>query len=965
MTASILYDKRAGFVERMAAKELRRYWYEIKNQLLPMGDRWLEDCHHLIVATMDKALIGELGCEIYYPQHRDGYIIKRVFCRGKACIVLSAKEDTGLLYAVYHFAEILGARFYLHGDVLPDQPDLSDVFSREMDIAAEPCFSVRGILPFHDFPEGPDWWSLKDYRSVIAQLVKMRANFIGLHTYPEPENADESYTAEPTVWIGKQGEFDAHGDVFNSYPAQHFKTNGGSWGYGAFRTDDYPMEMGKVFSKSVFAADYMDGDAFERYRSDVEEPSLPPGKYNGVFNRYGDLLSDAFGFARKLGVKTCIGVETPLTVPRSVRRRDGEGASATDYYKGIFSRISKKHDLDYFWLWTPESWTWEGNTPEDTRRTIEDIRAALDAKKEVGAPFDLALCGWVLGPEEDRRLFDACFPRDVPFSCINRNVGFDPLEPSFGSMSPDRAKWAIPWLEDDPALTSLQLFVGRMRRDAFDAKRYGCDGIVGIHWRTKAVAPSLKALMNAAWSQQGWSDALEENIRLEGWSGDGCASCATGCDDSIYATARFNLQKYTLRVPHGTYRVVLCFVDTQSQKAGERVFDAIVGKKCVPRIDLYREAGNRPYECAFPNVIVEQDVELIIELRAIKGSTILSGIVIEGMMANAGDGAYSRKINCGGESLDGFEADLGELSGFGRGAGTTDFYLDWAKHEFGEEIAGSAAEILAAQDGRLPRPSHWSGGPGKIDKNPVSWLDLQKEYDFALKFAALEDRVRGKGHRARFRYWKNQMLLLMYCARLGCEYGVFDEAYERKDATKLHMAYDNLYHTVFQIDHCLLEALDTKGDLGVIANLQQRSIIPMLAQCQAKLRERNVDCRDVADQKSALHSARIAVLSANALIEGNEAYRIEFVVIGGCVFPPEIKWKPIGETSGPYQTAAVRCVSGWAYEAIIPAGDITDDFEFSISAVTPYQNLRYPETEQDKGKTVVVLNTKNRSDKEA
>lgn len=50
--------------------------------------------------------------------------------------------------------------------------------------AAQPVFSVRGLQPFHDFAEGPDWWNEQDYKSIIHQIAKMQMNFIGLHTYP-------------------------------------------------------------------------------------------------------------------------------------------------------------------------------------------------------------------------------------------------------------------------------------------------------------------------------------------------------------------------------------------------------------------------------------------------------------------------------------------------------------------------------------------------------------------------------------------------------------------------------------------------------------------------------------------------------------------------------------------------------------------------------------------------------------
>ena len=86
----------------------------------------------------------------------------------------------------------------------------------------------------------------------------------------------------------------------------------------------------------------------------------------------------------------------------------------------------------------------------------------------------MATCGWVLGPPSDRTLFDRVLPKETAVSCINREVGKAPVDPMFARID-GRSKWAIPWLEDDPALTSPQLWAGRMRKDAVDALAYGDD----------------------------------------------------------------------------------------------------------------------------------------------------------------------------------------------------------------------------------------------------------------------------------------------------------------------------------------------------------------------------------------------------------------------------------------------------------------------------------------------------------
>jgi hypothetical protein len=82
-------------------------------------------------------------------------------------------------------------------------------------------------------------------------------------------------------------------------------------------------------------------------------------------------------------------------------------------------------------------------------------------------------------------------------------VGNTPLEPGFSKIK-GRPKWAIPWMEDDPGLTMPQLWTGRMRRDAADALKYGCSGLMGIHWRTRILGPNVSALAQAAWNQAGW-----------------------------------------------------------------------------------------------------------------------------------------------------------------------------------------------------------------------------------------------------------------------------------------------------------------------------------------------------------------------------------------------------------------------------------------------------------------------------
>ena len=412
-------------------------------------------------------------------------------------MLLVGGDGVGTLYAAYQFAEQLGVRFYLHGDVIPDRQaplELADV-----DQTGKPLFKTRGIQPFHDFPEGPDWWDAEDYKAILAQLPKMRMNFFGLHTYPEG-----GVGPEPAVWIGPPAEVSQDGQVLASYPSRHFVTSNvtGAWGYQPRKTSDYAFGAAQMFERDDFGAAYM--------RDTSPWNAMNQEQSNALFNRFAAVLKDAFGFARQLGIKTCVGTETPLAIPKLVRERlEAAGQSPTDpaavqsVYEGMFRRIMAAYPIDYYWLWTPEGWTWEDVKQEHIDATLADFAAIERAAVAVSAPFQLATCGWVLGPPQAPSLFDGVLPKSWPLSCINRNVGHDPVEPGFATVS-GRPQWAIPWLEDDPAMIIPQLWVGRMRKDAVDALRYDCDGLLGIHWRTRILGPNVSALAQAAWSQDGW-----------------------------------------------------------------------------------------------------------------------------------------------------------------------------------------------------------------------------------------------------------------------------------------------------------------------------------------------------------------------------------------------------------------------------------------------------------------------------
>ena len=499
--------------ERLAAAELVRYVYLRTGHLPAAGAA--SGKGPTIILRRDSAGLG--------PQQ---YALKTE----GGSVAITGGDDLGLLYGAYRYCERLGVRFYLHGDVIPDERLTALPVVNE---TGKPLFKLRGLNPWGSHPFGMDAWGTDDYKAVFTQMAKMRMNFLGIHCYQE----GRPY-AEPTVWLGTRGDFGPRGEVTFSYPSRYYNTLiKGAWGpILPGTTGNFRYGGAQLFADDAWAPGVM--------RGLCPIPATTDDCHT-VFNRMAVQLREAFGFARGLGVKTCLGTETPLTMPKSLRerfKRQGRNAADEDavreVYEGMFRRIAASHHLDYFWLWTPESWNYAGNKPEQYHNVVRDVTLAQEALKASGASFTLATCGWVLGPQHDRAAFDVDLPKGVPMGAISRQYGHARIDPAFG-MIRERETWAIPWLESDEkhGLAAMQPFVGRVRRDAADALANGSAGLMGLHWRTEIIAPNIAALAAEAWDQQGWNPS----------AGDRAVPLAAGqqrylpCDDfyADWAVANF------------------------------------------------------------------------------------------------------------------------------------------------------------------------------------------------------------------------------------------------------------------------------------------------------------------------------------------------------------------------------------------------------------------------------------------
>jgi hypothetical protein len=957
----------ASFAEQFAAKEIRRYVYLRTGRLLPAPEAKAHlpakgEC--IVVSRHDGPLATALAADERWSQDlamlpAQSYWLKTVERPRGGALLVTGGDDAGVLYGAYRLAEKLGARFYLHGDVLPDERIALRVPA--LDEKAAPVFALRGIQPFHDFPEGPDWWNRDDYRAVISQLPKLGMNFFGLHTYPEG-----GPNAEPAVWIGPPQEIASGSQVQASYPSSWMNTRRGNWGYAPKRTSDYSLGAAALFPRDDFGAECMGGF--------LPQPTTPADE-NELFNRAGDLLRDAFSHARRLEVKTCVGTETPLVVPKAVQERLKEqGKKPADLavvkqlYEGIFRRAAQAYPLDYYWFWTPEGWTWDGTKQEQIAATTNDLAAAIAAYREVKPPFALATCGWVLGPQQDRALFDKILPKEIAVSCINRQVGNTPVDPGFAEVS-GRRKWAIPWLEDDPGLTAPQLWAGRMRRDAYDARRYGCDGLMGIHWRTRVLGPTVAALAQAAWRQGGW--AAEWYLRHDS---SPCASGPVGGTaadfpghriagtphERIYQTVRYNLAAYHLPVSNGLYTVTLQFCEPHYDAAGKRVFGVTLqGAPVIEKLDIFAQTGlDKALDYTFERVAVTNGW-LDIGFTPIVEFPSIAGLVVQGVGA-------SLKIDCGGAGGGGYSADWPSGPAKATFPDTKDFYADWARHEFGPEIGAAAADIFARMDGLLPRPVDWVGGPGGIKPDLRSWREVRVDYAFVDELAALTPEVRGAGNRERFDWWLTTFRYLQSMAEVNCAWGRYNAAFTDvksvKDATaQRQLAQTQLLPLRRELVRCvgelydrLLATVSNPGELGTVMNWEQHNFPGLLVKPGeelAKLLGTPLPA-DAELRKNYRGPARLIVPTVRTSVASGEALKLTVLVLAEQ--PPRalsVSWRPLG--GGRYAQVAFTAVARGVHTATLPAAE--DDFEYFIRLdPAAGQAVFFPASSPAQNQTVVV-----------
>jgi len=426
--------------------------------------------------------------------------------------ILRASSEQALLYAVFDFMERQGMVFGLDGTTARmDRLAGLHLPEQGQPWRASPRFAVRGLLPWPDFLNCISVFNEEDFKAYFAAMLRMRFNMFGMHVYTQndPGPLAESYLS-----------FDFAGSGHRSALEDTTTT---SWGYLPQRTSTFKMGAAQFFDSETFGSDAT------RLGTDTWDIAI----------RTTTMLRAAFDFAGDLGIRTGIGFEPYQNPAEIVRALPPEALS----YPNGFMESSTAHDLldrrlgdllerypmvEHIWLWQDENANWESRSKNIPLSTTPFVQAH-DFLRRHAPEKRLVLAGWG-GVTRNFESLHQRLPEDIVFAALSDSLGWDPINDAFGKLG-SRERWPIPWIEDDPSMWFPQFRASRFQTDMKRAQDFGCQGMLGIHWRHRVIDPTATYLARASWDSQLTASAHYRSFCAAQASGARAAELANVFDD--------------------------------------------------------------------------------------------------------------------------------------------------------------------------------------------------------------------------------------------------------------------------------------------------------------------------------------------------------------------------------------------------------------------------------------------------
>lgn len=489
---SVISEPGAGFLARLAANELVRglrqlgFKAELRSERKP-------------ATGAAHALTLELTVRRQAFRQPDAYEIRTEGER----VHLTGASGQALQYSVSDFLERQGVFFGLDGEVYPlDAPSALARPESGQVWTGRPRFSTRGLLPFPDFLNCISVYNREEYRAMLEAMARMRLNtlFMFCHT-----SGNQPFR----VWNNESFLSFDYGGVGHWSGLQTTSTFFDRWGYLPQRTSQYGMGAADFFAGEVFGA-----DSAIKARNPWEEQELTR-----------KVLNEAFRYAHQLGIRVVMGFEV-YSVPYEIVRAappearlqadagrssyyarstrptpplDPESVAAKDILEARLASLLEAYpDVDYVSLWQDEATNFE-TRQRKMEFPVTPFKQAYDFLRRHAPKVRMLVSGWG-GITRKFPDFHKLLPEDVIFSALSDSLGWDPVSPEYAKLG-TRERWPIPWLEDDASMWFPQFHVRRWHRDMEAAQRYGCQGVIGIHWRTRIIDANAGFLSRGSWQK--------------------------------------------------------------------------------------------------------------------------------------------------------------------------------------------------------------------------------------------------------------------------------------------------------------------------------------------------------------------------------------------------------------------------------------------------------------------------------